>query len=208
MELVLAQLPTDLSVSAVSNKAAKDLQGRFGGRGSSWSREETSILLDVYEVEMAKEDANFDKNSPSMMVPKFQSIYRTISDVLTQNGFQRSPMQVRERLKRLKRDVREHKQGEFTARVSAIVGRSPYTRPSLIQQAALGRPDKERILRGLGDKDRLEGYYPVADIMAAEISYPDDDEPSKFLYNAWVIHSCYHVLHIKFRLQCFHIRNR
>lgn len=175
MELVLAQLPTDLSVSAVGK--AKDLQGRFGGRGSSWSREETSILLDVYEVEMAKEDANFDKNSPTMMVPKFQSIYRTISDVLTSHGFQRSPMQVRERLKRLKRDVREHKQGEFTARVSAIVGRSPYTRPSLIQQAALGR---DKVLKEINGKDHIEGYYPITDMMSTEISYPDDDEPGKF----------------------------
>lgn len=211
MELELAasyHLPTDLSVCAVKNAAANaataasnalaaasaavsDAQ-KFGGRGSSWSREETSLLLDVYEVEMAKEDANFDKNSASLMVPKFQSIYRTISDLLRVQGFERSPMQVRERLKRLKRDVREHKQGEFTARVSAIVGRSPYTRPSLIQQAAILNTEKMRsfnnnsitsnnLNNNSSERSLSETFYP-ADMLSTEMSYPDDDEPSTYLY--------------------------
>ncbi|KAK8771050.1 uncharacterized protein LOC144113851 [Amblyomma americanum] len=101
-------------------------KGRLG-RGCSWTREETLLLLDLYEKErLTDERADF----PPHNTPKYQKVHQAISGFLGAHGYSRTPMQVRERLKRLKRDFRENRHGEFTDRVGTI----------LAKRAALGAP--------------------------------------------------------------------
>lgn len=101
-------------------------KGRLG-RGCSWTREETLLLLDLYEKErLTDERADF----PPHNTPKYQKVHQAISGFLGVHGYSRTPMQVRERLKRLKRDFRENRHGEFTDRVGTI----------LAKRAALGAP--------------------------------------------------------------------
>lgn len=101
-------------------------KGRLG-RGCSWTREETLLLLDLYEKErLTDERADF----PPHNTPKYQKVHQAISGFLGAHGYSRTPMQVRERLKRLKRDFRENRHGEFTDRVGT----------TLAKRAALGAP--------------------------------------------------------------------
>ncbi|XP_064466419.1 uncharacterized protein LOC135377722 [Ornithodoros turicata] len=95
-------------------------KGRLG-RGCSWTREETMLLLDLYEKERLAEDSSGD--FPPRNTPKYQKVHQAISGFLGAHGYSRTPMQVRERLKRLKRDFRENRHGEFTERVGAILAK-------------------------------------------------------------------------------------
>ncbi|XP_070386010.1 uncharacterized protein [Dermacentor albipictus] len=101
-------------------------KGRLG-RGCSWTREETLLLLDLYEKERLNDER---PDYPPHNTPKYQKVHQAISGFLGAHGYSRTPMQVRERLKRLKRDFRENRHGEFTDRVGTI----------LAKRAALGAP--------------------------------------------------------------------
>uniref|UniRef100_A0A131XBU7 Myb/SANT-like DNA-binding domain-containing protein n=1 Tax=Hyalomma excavatum TaxID=257692 RepID=A0A131XBU7_9ACAR len=101
-------------------------KGRLG-RGCSWTREETLLLLDLYEKERLNDER---ADYPPHNTPKYQKVHQAISGFLGAHGYSRTPMQVRERLKRLKRDFRENRHGEFTDRVGTI----------LAKRAALGAP--------------------------------------------------------------------
>ncbi|KAH8020221.1 hypothetical protein HPB51_025405 [Rhipicephalus microplus] len=101
-------------------------KGRLG-RGCSWTREETLLLLDLYEKERLNDERT---DYPPHNTPKYQKVHQAISGFLGAHGYSRTPMQVRERLKRLKRDFRENRHGEFTDRVGTI----------LAKRAALGAP--------------------------------------------------------------------
>ncbi|CAN7992437.1 unnamed protein product [Ixodes hexagonus] len=96
-------------------------KGRLG-RGCSWTREETMLLLDLYEKERLS-DERTSVEFPPRNTPKYQKVHQAISGFLGAHGYTRSPMQVRERLKRLKRDFRENRHGEFTDRVGAILAK-------------------------------------------------------------------------------------
>lgn len=79
------------------------------------------LLLDLYEKERLAEDSAGD--FPPRNTPKYQKVHQAISGFLGAHGYSRTPMQVRERLKRLKRDFRENRHGEFTERVGAILAK-------------------------------------------------------------------------------------
>ncbi|EEC17563.1 hypothetical protein IscW_ISCW011908 [Ixodes scapularis] len=82
-------------------------------RASIWTRQETNLLLDLWEQETRRQ--NLDGTARNYKV------HQRISQVLVTKGYCRSPMQVRERLKRLRREFRESRRCEYYDRVAAIM---------------------------------------------------------------------------------------
>ncbi|KAL3229910.1 hypothetical protein MRX96_023532 [Rhipicephalus microplus] len=82
-------------------------------RASIWTRQETTLLLDLWEQETRRQ--NLDGTARNYKV------HQRISQVLMAKGYCRSPMQVRERLKRLRREFRESRRCEYYDRVAAIM---------------------------------------------------------------------------------------
>lgn len=82
-------------------------------RASIWTRQETTLLLDLWEQETRRQ--NLDGTARNYKV------HQRISQVLVAKGYCRSPMQVRERLKRLRREFRESRRCEYYDRVAAIM---------------------------------------------------------------------------------------
>ncbi|KAH7969564.1 uncharacterized protein LOC119383517 [Rhipicephalus sanguineus] len=82
-------------------------------RASIWTRQETTLLLDLWEQETRRQ--NLDGTARNYKV------HQRISQVLMAKGYCRSPMQVRERLKRLRREYRESRRCEYYDRVAAIM---------------------------------------------------------------------------------------
>lgn len=82
-------------------------------RASIWTRQETTLLLDLWEQETRRQ--NLDGTARNYKV------HQRISQALGSKGYCRSPMQVRERLKRLRREYRESRRCEYYDRVAAIM---------------------------------------------------------------------------------------
>ncbi|XP_064482623.1 uncharacterized protein LOC135395322 isoform X2 [Ornithodoros turicata] len=88
-------------------------------RASIWTRQETLLLLDLWEQETRRQ--NLDGTARNYKV------HQRISQVLNSRGYSRSPMQVRERLKRLRREYRESRRCEYYDRIAAIMTSQPET---------------------------------------------------------------------------------
>lgn len=86
-------------------------------RASIWTRQETLLLLDLWEQETRRQ--NLDGTARNYKV------HQRISQVLNSRGYSRSPMQVRERLKRLRREYRESRRCEYFDRIAAIMTSKP-----------------------------------------------------------------------------------
>ncbi|XP_050040479.1 uncharacterized protein [Dermacentor andersoni] len=82
-------------------------------RASIWTRQETTLLLDLWEQETRRQ--NLDGTARNYKV------HQRISQVLMAKGYCRTAMQVRERLKRLRREFRESRHCEYYDRVAAIM---------------------------------------------------------------------------------------
>lgn len=163
-------------------------KGRLG-RGCSWTREETMLLLDLYEKERLADDRG-GVEFPPRNTPKYQKVHQAISGFLGAHGYTRTPMQVRERLKRLKRDFRENRHGEFTDRVGAILAKraaahwdratpaSP-TPPPQATPMVIATPNTNggapSTASGPSPDHSMEACYPVV-LVKTELGSPDHHE--------------------------------
>ncbi|CAN8025086.1 hypothetical protein HPB47_025532 [Ixodes persulcatus] len=141
-------------------------RGRLG-RGCSWTREETMLLLDLYEKERLSDERSVE--FPPRNTPKYQKVHQAISGFLGAHGYTRSPMQVRERLKRLKRDFRENRHGEFTDRVGAILAKRGASPP--LAASTNGAPHQQ------GSSPDHEACYPVV-LVKTEVGSPEARDAS------------------------------